>query len=267
MVSSLYTAASGMIAEERRLDVVSNNLANVDTPGFKREGITFSDYLYHVGLVPGSSKSFAKEPSAFYNFDAQNAVTFPDQHYFDFTQGPVKETGNPLDVAIDGRGFFAVSTPFGVMFTRAGSFRVGPDGVLRTIGGYEVLGRVTPNSPPEPVVVDPKSPVEITADGWVVQNGNRMFRLDIRDFNGDYNRYLEAFGNGLFRAKDPKNTGTFVATPHLLVGYLETSNTDVVREMVSLISCMRHYEACQKAIQVTFEDVTAKTVNDVGVVG
>ena len=268
MVSSLYTSASGMIAEERRLDVISNNLANVNTPGFKREGITFSNYFYHVGLKKGLAKAplATKERSPFYWFDAQNAVVFPDDYYFSFTQGPVKETDNPLDVVIDGRGFFVVNSPKGELFTRNGAFHVGPDGILRTVDGYEVLGRVAPNMPPEPVVVDPNVPVVITADGWVTQNGNRMFKLEIRDFNGDYNRYLEAAGYGYFRAKDPKNTGFLVNNPDLRTGYLEMSNADVVREMVNLISCIRHYEACQRAIHITFEDTTQRVINDVGVV-
>ncbi len=269
MVSSLYTAASGMIAEIRRLDVVANNLANVDTPGFKREGITFSDYFYHTGLIKGSPRSYlpSQERSPSYWFDAQNAVVFPDEHYFSFVPGAVKETGNPLHVALDGPGFFAVSTPWGTMLTRAGNFHVGADGVLKTVDGYPVLGRVAPNMPPEPIVVNPNTPVEITADGWVVQNGNRLFRIEVRDFNGDYNRYLEAFGYNYFRFKDPRNTGTLKPDYRLMVGYVETSNADVVREMVNLISCMRHYEACQKAVQVTFEDTTSRTINDVGNVG
>ncbi|BAT71401.1 flagellar basal-body rod protein FlgG [Thermosulfidibacter takaii ABI70S6] len=267
MVSSLYTAASGMIAEERRLDVVSNNLANIDTPGFKREGITFSNYLYYYGLVPGSAQSSQYFSEGSLPFVSQNSIAFPDEHYFDFSAGSLKPTDNPLDVAIDGRGFFVVRTPYGDMFTRNGSFKLGTDGVLRTSNGYEVLGRVTPNSPPEPIVVNPNQPLEITADGWVVQNGNRIFKLEIRDFNGDYNKSLEAFGYNLFRFKDPNSKGFLVDNPSLLVGYVETSNADVVREMVSLVNCLRHYEACQKAVQVTFEDVTGRTVNDVGAVG
>ncbi len=269
MVSSLYTAASGMIAELRKLDVVSNNLANVDTVGFKREGITFSDYFYHIGLVRGSARKYEAYPErpVTYWFDAQNAVVFPDEHYFNFSPGALKQTDNPLDVALTDRGFFVVQTPRGIMFTRKGNFHVGADGILRNVDGYEVLGRVAPNLPPEPVVLQPGVPVRITEDGWVVQNGNKLYQLEIRDFNGDYNRYLEAYGYGYFRAKDPKNTGFFVQQPALAVGYLETSNADVVREMVNLIKCVRHYEACQKAVQVTFEDATGRTVNDVGRVG
>ncbi len=268
MVSSLYTAASGMISEIRRLDVVANNLANVDTPGFKREGITFSDYFYHTGLIKGSPKRFGpyrRDPN--YWFNAQNAVVFPDEHYFSFTPGALKETGNPLHAAIDGGGFFAVEGPAGTLLTRAGNFRVGPDGVLKTVDGYPVLGRVAPNMPPEPIVVDPNRPVEITADGWVVQNGNRLFRIEVVDFNGDYNRYVKAFGYSYFAFKNPKQRGFSRTDYRLMVGYLETSNADVVREMVNLITCMRHYEACQKAVQVTFEDTTSRVINDVGNVG
>ncbi len=266
MVSSLYTAASGMIAEERHLDVVSNNLANVNTPGFKREGITFSDYFYHTGLVPGSAKKigFPVERGPMYPFDAQNAVVFADQQYHSFLPGALKQTDRFLDVAIDGGGFFVVRTRFGEAFTRNGAFHMLPDGTLVTENGDPVLGRVAPNMSPEPVVVDPNRPFEITSDGWVVQDGNRLFRLEIRDFKGDYNRYLEAVGYGYFRAKDPKNRGKLVENPRLLVGYLETSNADVVREMVELINCIRHYEACQKAVQVTFEDTTSRVINDVG---
>ncbi len=263
MVSSLYVAASGMISEEKRLDVISNNLSNVDTPGFKKDRVTFSDYFYHTGIVPGSPKRLYKT-NRWIGFDSQNSSVFADRSYVDFSDGVLRETDKPTSAAIVGRGFFVVRKDGKELFTRAGNFVVGADGVLRTPDGAEVLGRVSPNLPPEPVVVDPKRDVIISEDGAVVQDGNPLFYLEIRDFKGDYNRYLKKFGYGYFESKDVRNTGFFLKDVNLMVGYLEISNADVVREMVNLISCIRHYEACQKAVQITFEDTVSRSVNDVG---
>ncbi len=263
MVSSLYVAASGMISEERRLSIISNNLANVDAQGFKRDRITFSNYLYHTGLIVGSPKKKVNYPDQNY-FDPQNSVVFTDEHYIDFSPGPVKETEKPTSVAIDGRGFFVVRKDGRTLYTRNGNFVVDASGVLKTVDGAEVLGRVAPNMPLEPVVVEPGQDVVIREDGAVLQNGNPLFYLEVRDFNGDYNAYLKKYGHTYFELKDPKNRGFRVQEPKLLTGYVETANANVVEEMVRLINCIRHYEACQKAVQITFEDVTSRSVNDVG---
>ncbi len=263
MVSSLYVAASGMIAEEERLSVISNNLANVDTPGFKKDRITFSDYLYHTGLIPGSSKKKYSYKSKNY-FDPQNSVVFADEHHTDFSQGSLKETEKPTSVAIEGKGFFLVRKNGKTLYTRDGNFIIDATGVLKTSDGAEVLGRVAPNMPLEPIVVNPRLETVIREDGAILQNGNPLFYLEIRDFNGDYNKYLKKFGLTYFELKDPKNIGFKIQNPKLLTGYIEISNSNVVEEMVNLINCIRHYEACQKAVQITFEDVTSRTVNDVG---
>lgn len=268
MVSSLYTASSGMIAEERRLSVIANNLANVDTNGFKQDEIVFSSYVFSKGLRVGSATPTRMAPNLMSIwFDPQNTVTFPSKSYTSFLPGKIVETGVTTNMAIGGEGFFTVSYNGKVFYTRDGSFRVYPDGLLRNSTGAILMGRRTPGAPIEEIRVNPGAQLFITSDGWVVENGNRTYKIEVTLFPGNPNDYLEKVGNNLFSLINPANTGRVVENPELFSGYIEKSNVDVVIEMVKLIECFRHYEACQKVVQATFDDVTAKTVNDVGRVG
>ncbi len=281
MISSLYTGAAGMVVGERRVDVIANNLANADTPGYKSDGITFSDYLLTHGYVKGypqdapspipKSALAPEEPSAPEPFDAKNPIVFPDEHYINFSEGPLRETGNPLDVAIEGRGFFLVQTDKGYAFTRNGILRVDPaTKYLVTSDGYPVMKRMPQGQPPEPITIDDATEeIVIRQDGEVVVGGNSEGTIDIRDFNEPYNKVLEKGGYTLFVPKNPANLGYSRDPEDLQVaqGYVEKSNVNAVRSMVELINAFRHYESCQKAIQVTFEDVTRTTVTEVGRVG
>ncbi len=268
MISSLYVGASGMIVENQRLSVISNNLANVNTNGFKRDEVTFSNYLYHRGLGPFFG-GYPTDPGDFKKlwFDPQNSVVMAYKTYTSFLPGRVEETSIKTNVAIDGDGFFLVSYNGGNYYTRDGSFKLYPDGTLRNSVGARLLGRRSPGAPVEEVRVDPNSEVVITSDGWIESNGNRLFKIEINTFPGNLNNYLQKKGSNLFELKDPNMRGVEQQNPVLLVGYVERSNADVVLEMVKLIDCFRHYEACQRVVTATFEDVTSKTVNDVGRIG
>ncbi|MGB9667342.1 MAG: flagellar hook-basal body protein [Thermosulfidibacteraceae bacterium] len=268
MVSSLYVGASGMIVEERRLAVISNNLANVNTNGFKRDEVTFKDYLYHSGVgLTLTSGGVVKNRFFREWFDPQNSVVYPQKTYTSFLAGSVEETGLPTNVTIDGDGFLTVSFRGGVYYTRDGSFKVYPDGTIRNSVGALLMGRKNTGAPLEEVRVDPNSDVYITSDGWLYSNGARVYKLEIVTFGSNPNNYIEKAGSNLFKLKNPTNTGQTVDNPSLLIGYIEKSNSDPVMEMVKLVDCFRHYEACQRVVVSTFEDVTAKTVNDVGKVG
>ncbi len=281
MISSLYTGAAGMVVGERRIDVIANNIANVDTPGYKADGMTFSDYLLTHGYVKGypqdppspipQSALAPEEPSSPDPFDAKNPIVFPDEHYVNFSEGPLQETGNTFDVAIRGRGFFMVQTDKGYAFTRKGIFHVDPaTKYLVTDDGYPVMKRVPEGQPPEPITIDDTTKeVVIRYDGGVVVDGTLVGEIDVRDFKEPYNQVLEKAGYTLFVPKDPANLG-YSRDPdenQVLQGYVEKSNVNAVRSMVELINAFRHYESCQKAIQITFEDVTRATVTEVGRVG
>ncbi len=235
----LLEALEGGRLLERRLNVAANNLANVDTPGFKKDVITFREVLMR------------KYPRGWRTFKEVTVKT-------DFQQGPVKFTGNPLDVAITGEGFFKVETPAGIAYTRAGNFRLDRERRLVTPEGYPVLADGAP------IVVDPglakggliTLPNErflINADGTISVDGTEVGRLDVVTF-ADLS-VLQKRGENLFVAKEGAQEIP-VENPGLRQGHLEQSNTDPLVEMVSLIEIQREFEAIQKGIQHSSENTS-----------
>ncbi len=223
---------------ERRLNVSANNLANVDTPGFKRDRLTFREVLMR------------KFPRGWRTFKEVTVKT-------DFQQGPIKFTGNPFDVAIAGEGFFKVQTPEGVAYTRAGNFRLDSSRRLVTAQGYPVLANGAP------VIVDPglakggvitleNQRFLVHDDGTISIDGTEIGRLDIVTFE-DLSA-LEKRGETLFVADEAREIP--VDTPDLRQGHLEDSNANPLEEMVALIEIQREFEAIQKSLQGTDETMS-----------
>ena len=217
---------------ERRLAVTTNNLANVDTPGFKREALSFREYL-----LPKIGPRYRR--------------IFKEIHeYTVFDQGEVEPTGNPLDVAIVGEGFFKVLTPEGVAYTRAGNFTLDRERRLVTPQGYPVLAGGAP------VILDPglargglstlpEERIQIHSDGTISVDGTTVARLDIVTFD-DLGK-LKKIGHNLFRAEGAQERPA--EDFQLRQGYLEKSNVNPLTEVVHLIEIHREFEAVQKAIR------------------
>src|SRR6185369_563069 len=153
MNSGMYSALSGNIAAMKRMEIISNNLANVNTPGFKKDKMLFESMLAGASNPPAVPQGSTADP-----------ILQKDNVYIDYEAGTVAQTGNPLDLAIEGDGFFVVNTPEGPAYTRQGNFRVAADGTLVTVDGFPVMGqggaiRVQGSK----VEVDPKGVV--TVDG------------------------------------------------------------------------------------------------------
>lgn len=253
----LYTSAFGMLAGQTQLDVVSNNLANASTYGFKRDTAvvsSFQDMLlqrYHDGK--GAAPQVG--PLGLGAFVAQTSAHLTD--------GGLMQTGNPLDVALLGNGFFTVKTPNGIRYTRQGNFTQDQNGMLVTPQGYPVLANGQP-------VGQPKAKLSINDQGQVLSNGVPQGKLDIVTITQVGGLKKEGAG---FYVKVPPSQSTVAATPvakrdprgeyQIRVGYLESSNVAPVTEMVNMISIMRSYEANQKAIQAQ-DETLAKAVNEVG---
>ncbi|MFH1810637.1 MAG: flagellar basal-body rod protein FlgG [Pseudomonadota bacterium] len=248
MLKALHTAAAGMAGQQFKIDVTSNNLANVNTAGFKRSRAEFQDLLYQQIKAPGVAGRTGSAPSA--GIDVGSGVKISGTERV-MALGDLKQTDNPLDLAIEGDGFFQVRLPSGALgYTRAGLLRGDGDGRL-----------VTPDGDPlDPPVVLPRDAVAVTVarDGVVsVLVDGRTDPVEVGHV--ELARFVNAsalrpLGRNLF-APTTTSGEPVAVTPGqegsgaLLQGYLETSNVQVVEEMVELIASQRAYELNSKAIQ------------------
>ena len=230
MVKGLYTAYTGLINEQNRMDVLTNNLANADTNGYKKEGATcqsFNDVLAYKIKDTSESPNIAKK------LGTMNLGVKIGENYTDYSQGPFRVTSNHYDLALSGSGFFSVqftnkAGDTSTKYTRDGAFTLNKEGYLVTKDGDYVLGT---NGR---IKLDPLQDFSVDSLGNVSQNNRNITKLKITDFE-DYN-YLEHYGENYYQP----------------VGYLEASNVQVVQEMVEMISTSRAYETNQKMIQ-TFD--------------
>lgn len=243
MNSGMYAAVSGNLAAMRRLDVISNNLANVNTPGYKKDRMSFE------GLLAGD-----ENPPAVPQNKTADPILQKENIFIDYASGPTSQSGNPLDLAFDGEGFFAVTTPEGTAYTRQGNFRTSADGTLVTVDGYPVQGTGGAS------ISIKGSRVEIDARGGVTVDGTQVGAISLVDFEKPY--ALTKVGNALFVPADPQ-TPSQAGKGQVLQGYLEGSNVESISEMVQLIETNRYFEACSKVIK-GFDDMAVKAVNDLG---
>ncbi|SNX53535.1 flagellar basal-body rod protein FlgF [Thermoanaerobacterium sp. RBIITD] len=246
MLRGLYTASSGMIAQQKIMDVLSNNLANVNTTGYKKDSVVTSAF-------PGFMVTKSGGDNVPYdgNVGRMNYGILVDTFNTNFSEGAIQETKGKLDFAIDGTGFFEISTPQGMRYTRDGSFTLNSNGYLVTKDGYNVMGQ---NGPIRLTEGD----ISVDNFGNITLNGQNVDRLNIVDFN-NYNT-LRKEGNNLFF-----NVGGQAIPSNATIkqGYLEGSNVNSVDEMVNMINVMRIYEANQK-IALAFDETLDKAVNEVG---
>ena len=243
MNSGIYPAVSGSLAAMRRLDVISNNLANVNTPGYKKDKMSFE------GLLAGSVN-----PPAVPQGKTADPILQKENMYIDYAAGPISQSGNPLDLALDGDGFFAVTTPEGTAYTRQGNFHPSADGTLVTVDGYPVQGVGGT------AIRIQGSHVEIDAKGAVMVDAAEAGTISVVDFEKPY--VMTKIGSALFIPTNPQ-AAPAAAKAQILQGHLEGSNVESISEMVQLIETNRYFEACSKVIK-GFDDITAKAANELG---
>lgn len=244
MVKGLYTAATGMINEQRRVDILSNNLANASTTGYKKEGSTSEAFKDVLALkIKDSSEGYLPR-----RLGQMNMGVKLGEVYTDYSQGAFHETGNDFDLALSGDGFFAVeftnkNGDTSTKYTRDGNFIINVKGEVVNKNGDFLLSHTG-----DRIIVDPTQPVEIDRTGIIRQNNQTIATIAVQDFE-DYN-YLEKYGENYYIPLD----GITEKEPNAQIysGYLETSNVQVVQEMVDLINFQRLYETNQKMIQ-TFD--------------
>ena len=252
MLRSLFTAATGMTAQQQNIDVISNNLANVNTTGFKRARADFQDLLYQTLSQPGAASSNQTEIPTGIQLGL-GVRTAAVQRLF--LEGDFQKTENQLDIAIDGAGFFQIKRPDGeTAYSRAGSFKLDSQGHVVTSDGF----------PLEPQITIPNDAVSISIgkDGTVsvTQPGNnasqQQGQIQLANFPNPAG--LSGQGGNLFQ-RTTASGDPITGTPGqgglggLSQGVLEVSNVSVVEEMVNLISAQRAYEINSKAIQASDE--------------
>lgn len=264
MVKGLYTAYTGMVNQQNRLDVLTNNLANSATNGFKKEGTTsqsFADTLA-IKIKDTSDYSLPKKLG-----DVSLGVKI-GENYTDYNQGSFRVTDNVYDIALDGEGFFAISFTnkngeTSVKYTRDGAFTVNREGYLVTKDGDFVLNQAAANAgnPGQNgyIRIDPNVELVIDEAGYLYQNGQQLGQLGVVNF-ADYD-YLQKYGENMYELAEGGQIQQSDAK--VVQGTLEMSNVNVVSEMVEMITISRAYESNQKIIQ-TIDSTLEKAANSVG---
>lgn len=250
MIRSLWISKTGLDAQQTQMDVISNNLANVSTSGFKRSRAVFEDLLYQTLRQPGAQSSQQTQiPSGLQIGTGVRPVAAERIH----TQGNLQQTGNQLDVAIQGSGFFQVQMPDGTTsYSRDGSFQIDSQGQLVTANGFPIQPALTIPANATSVSIGRDGVVSVTQPGVAapVQVGSLQVATFINpgglQSQGD-NLYQETASSGTPSTNVPGTNGSGLLNQN----YVETSNVNVVEELVNMIQTQRAYEINSKAITVS----------------
>jgi flagellar basal-body rod protein FlgG len=255
MSGEIYMAAVGALAYEKRLQIISNNLANSNTVGYKQDQGQFKIFNL-TDIQDGSIQNDAE-------LDTSQAELFWNQFsvYTDYSAGSLKNTSNDLDLALVGKGFFCVQTPDGIHYTRKGDFTLNADGVLVTRNGWPVMGEsgeISVDGQENPQL---HKKFSVDEEGTISVDGNRMDSLRIVDFQPPYN--LTKVGEALFKPADSGTAEIQAEDVRVSQGFLELSNVDAVKMMTEMIEVLRGYESYQKIIR-SVDEVNSRAINEIG---
>lgn len=248
MSGGIYMSAAGAMAYEKRMQVISNNLANINTSGFKKDKGHFliidSPDSIKEDLEKKSISTGKQQPPLWLQFET---IT-------DFSAGPMKHTGNPFDLALEGDGFFCIKTEQGTQYTRNGNFSLDQDGMLVTMDGLPVLGEGGP------INIEGDT-FTVGVEGNISVDGNLVDTIKIVRFEKP--DALEKTENSLFAIADKNEVESKAENTGVSQGFIELSNVNAIRMMTEMIEVLRGYESYQKAIK-TADEANAKAINDVG---
>lgn len=252
MIRALRTAATGMEAMQKRIDVTAHNIANVNTTGYRRQRAEFQDLLYETERMPGATTSDGTTlPTGIQVGEGVRLVSTT----MELRQGTLQQTGNPLDIAIEGRGFLQVVQPNGELaYTRAGNLKVDAEGRLVTVDGFLVEPAVTIPTDATSVTISPDGVISVTTPGQT--NAQEVGRIELAGFPNPAG--MQAIGRSLYLPTAASGEPV-VAQPGteglgtIAQGFLEGSNVQVVTEMIDLIASQRAYEVNQRVIQAADE--------------
>lgn len=262
MLRALYTAASGMTAQEMNLDNVANNLANSSTAGFRKRRLQFEDLLYQNIVMPGTAATQQTTVAAGLQIGLGTRSAASEMVQ---TQGDFSATGNTLDLAISGQGFFQVTLPSGdIAFTRSGSFHLDAQGNVVTADGNPMEPGITVPANATSVTIGEDGTVSVTTPGQTAAQQVGTIQLALFPNPGG----LNSVGKNLFLATTASGD-PILGTPGgseglgtIQQGYLEQSNVDVVEEFIQMIVAQRSYEASSRVVQAA--DEMFQGVNNLG---
>ena len=295
MWRGLFTAATGMVTESRRTDVIANNLANAANTGYKKDTAVHREFenmlikrMYDQdnnsggvkfgGLLDTDSGDITKFKGFKVNQNDAPVIgelglgDYIDEIAVDYSQGAFESTGNTFDLAIAGEGFFAIQTPQGIRYTRSGAFFRNQDGVIQDIRGYNLLDTrgnpitIPANTSDSSIAVSPNGSIYINGQlvTTVANNEQNATPVQIQIVQFDNRLAIQKQGDNLFYAVN--NAQPEQATGEVMQGMLEKSNVEIVREMVELIHNHRLYEANSKAV-TTQDSMLDNSVNQLGRLG
>lgn len=275
-MKNIWVPLSGQIAQQRKVETIANNVANANTPGFKKDQLVFEEHL--TALKKGSddvhipNKEFS--PQDFYHTQgAENAYVAIAGSYTSHDQGQLVPTSNPLDLALNGTGFMEVLTPQGVRFTRKGNFSISKDGELVTDQGFKVLQalELKPEdlrgpaaeslpAPEERIIRLPHNqPITVSREGEILTREGTIGKVSVVEFADT--QALRKEGSALFINPSDENARRVDIKTTVNQGFIEGSNVNAVEEMSELIKAHRHFESIQKAINA-YDSINGKAVND-----
>lgn len=277
MSKGVWPAVSGSIAQSQRLDVVANNLANVNTDGFKRDQAAFRKVMANAEKAAFESDipRQAYTDKELHPLDGRDtAFVVLDGVFTDFSQGKIKNTGSSLDIAVEGKGFIEVLTPQGPRYTRQGGLKLNSEGALVTTEGFRVLSRVGPDAAatgqPTQEELEARSiifdaaangRISITERGEIFQGRDLLGEISLVEFVSP--KLLQKEGNSVYRNEIGANLQREVLDTKIRQGMLEASNVNPISELTNMLQATRLFEANQKIVKA-YGELEAKAVNDIG---
>lgn len=258
MVKSIYTPLSGALAQEKVMDILANNLANLNTVGFKGDNVTFAM------LKPEPEGKYTEPlPPANFKLDLEKVLPLKGNEisyvgvsgiHRDTNMGSAIATRNPLDLMIEGKGYFTLNTADGIRYSRAGDLQLDADGVLSTKQGDPVMGE-------KGVISLRNTGAEINSKGEIFVDGKLVDKIQLYEFADE--QQLERVGQNYYMHNGPEENAKKVDFPNLRQGFLESSNVNAIKSLTAMILAHRSFESYQKAIQ-NYDDMMRRSSNDLG---
>lgn len=264
-MKNLWVPISGAIAQQRNVETIANNIANVNTPGFKKDKIIFKEYLtsHEKGIQDIDLPNKEWSPADFYrSYGEESAQVKIDGSYTNHEQGQLVPTKNPFDLAINGPGLFEVLTPGGIKFTRRGTFTLSATGnLVNNRGDFLLFGSTDPNATADSRKISLKQlPTSVNNKGEIFQDNKVLGKISLTEFK-DLNA-LRREGNSYFVNSIKDNTISSGNKSFILQGFIEQSNVNAVSEISELIKAHRHFESIQKVIKA-YDQMSGRGVNEI----